>query len=146
MSEPREVIADIQNAQKRAAAATFLEAKREVADYVYPLLESLFEHFNERLEETEAAVSELIDQNGSYIQQDLAAQILSTLEIGNHLAEEVLALLKTAPLDDFTKRKLAEAASAFKPAAEQTIQAVLEISVDEDEDVVEGEADEEEGE
>lgn len=130
---------EIDKAEKRARSSTYLEAKTEFAQQAYPLIAALYAEFNERVNDVEDAVSELIEQNGSYLQPDMSTQLLTTFEMTKIFIGEVSKL----PLDDVNKHKLAQMSEALLASVELSVQAVSEISSDEtDED----EGDEEEAE
>lgn len=136
---------DLDRARKRAGGATYLEAKKEMAEECYPLLQEIVDHFGQRMQRTEQALDALIDETESFLQPDLARQILANLEMGGILADAVMKL-QVGPLDEVTLKKLQQSATAFLTAAEMTAETVsgvmLEAGEPEDEEAEEAEADE----
>ena len=138
---------EIEKAQKRAAKATFIEAKKEFAEETYPILESVVEFFGERFERIERAVAELIDQTESFVQPELADQIHATFAIGRQLAL-LVSRLRVGALDGVTLKRLSAAGVAFVNAADETETAVAQVTVappEEDGEDDDGEEGDEEG-
>lgn len=128
------LLEDLAKAQKRAAKATFLEAKREFADECYPLLASFMEHFGARMERLEAAVDEMIEQTESFLQPDLAQQLLATLELGRQLADACTKLKAGDTLDAKTAARFQQLGAAVLTANAMTVEAVNEAALPPSED------------
>lgn len=132
------LLEDLDRARKRAVAASYLEAKKEMAEECYPLIQELVDHFGQRMARLEQAMDALIDETESFLQPDLGRQILANLEIGGVLADGVMKL-QAGAIDEVTLKKLQQTAGAFLTAAEMTAEAVSGV-------MLEPEADEEAGE
>jgi hypothetical protein len=134
MSQPEEeknvaeehtfLMQDLDRIQKRAAKAKFLEAQKEFAENTYPLMQTAFEHFAERLARLEQAMDALIDETDTIIQAEEGEQLLSTIDLGAELATEVMKLQAGQVLDDTTVRRLQGQAGAFLNAAELAVETV----------------------
>lgn len=137
-----EILKDLNDAQRRAQKATYLEAKNEFAENTYPLMIAMFEEMNERLQSTEGALAELIDQQGSYLQPDIASQILTTIEVGRGLVGEVRAAMAVATMPDDVRKRLDDACNLFGAHAEATAVGVSEIVAEGDDSEPEDDDDE----
>ena len=135
------LIADCRIARKRLKETPpeDLEAVvGELRNNVYPMIMAVLE----QVAEVDEVIQEVIDQHDSFIQRDLAAQILQTVAVGGALAEEVKTLLPTLD-DDLKKKKFVDLIKAFEHSAELTVMGVADAA-DEDEDEDEDEDDNEE--
>lgn len=124
-----DVIGYIEKAQKRAAKAVHLECKTEMAQETYPLLQAVTEFFAERLDRAEHAIAELLNQTESFIQPDLAEQIIGALNVGRQLAV-VVGKLRVGNLDAVTLSRLKQFGAAFMGAAAATEQVVAEVTLE----------------
>lgn len=134
------IVADIERLQKKASEAKYLEAQKELANNVYPLLAELVRAVDERLARTETVVVDLIEDSDSVIQPELAAQIYGCIELGQQLCDAVDA----AQVDDVTKARLAEIAQAYRIAANIVIREVAEVAIEPDDAEDEDDEDEDE--
>lgn len=125
-----DVIKDIEKAQRRAAKATFIEAKKEFAEEAYPMMATVVEFFGERFERMERALAEIIDQTESFVQPELAEQILQTVELARALADGALRLRVGQQLDLTTLKRLHAIANSLKVAAATTEEQVVAVTVD----------------
>jgi hypothetical protein len=105
------------------------EITKELTLNVYPSLIALAEN----VAEVDEVIQELVDQQESYIQKQLAVQIFATLTAGGVLVE--LIKEEMATFDDLKRKKFAASVHAFEHSAELTAMGVTEaIGEDEDED------------
>ena len=91
MADFEQLRAMITKHQKRVAKASYIEAKVELSDQLYPLIETITEEINERLESVEEMVHDLINDTLSVIHPDLAAQIAITLGLTGQLIAAIEA-------------------------------------------------------
>jgi len=148
----QDLLLEVGKAQKRVAKEPFVEAKKELANETYPLLESMIEFFGSRLAAAEAAIAEVIDQTESFIQPELADQIHGALAIGRLLVEQVRKL-RPGTLDPMTLKRLQQVCVDFIKNADETDVTVAHLTVsppeeetgDEGEEDDEDEEDEEDG-
>jgi hypothetical protein len=135
------LLADFRLQRKRLASMTFTtpdDARRELMNNVFPSLEALAE----QVAEVDNVVTEVIDQQGSFLEEELANQILGTIAVAETLIEAFRPLM--LPLDDLAKKKLESAITEYARMAELTVMAVTEAAgLDDDDD---DEDDEEESE
>lgn len=136
--ELQDVIKDLKAQIHRAKNSTYLEAKKELADNVYPSMIALAESVDETLTDFYAEL-----QEDNLIQLPLAAQILATLDLGDQLVSAVTELQQ---LDDLARKRLSEITDAWKKAAAITRENVGAATVegDDGEEDDEGEDDGEE--
>lgn len=118
-------------ALKERPITSFEQLNAELCNNFYPCMEALAEE----IREVDAVIQEVVEQQESYIDPELVAQILQTLALGEALAREVEKLL----LDDLTKKKLEEIIKAYRHSAEVTTMGVADAATDEILDGVEGE-------
>lgn len=140
MSDFETLARDIARQRKRAETSTYLEYRKDAVANLWPLLADLVAACDERMRETEEMVAELIENTQSIVQPDLAIQIMSLIDIGDQLAQLVSASPAT---DDMTKKRLAEALTAWTAAAPLVREAVQEATVEPDEGDEGDEGDEE---
>lgn len=98
----------------------------EMANNVYPTIEATLE----QVAEVDEAVLEMVDQQGSFIQPELVAQIFQTINIGGTICDEI----KKLNLDDLTKKKLSDLTAAFEKSAEITTMGVTASMTDGDDE------------
>lgn len=82
--------------RQRILSAPTTDAKRELANEVWPWLEQFVETIHGIFEEQEEIIDELIGRTQSSIQHELAAKILGVFEVGKQMAaafEKVLPLV-----------------------------------------------------
>lgn len=121
----------IEKHRKRVSGSKYVEAQRELSGELYPLLSTILETMDGRLQEVEAQVIGLIEQSLSVVQPELATQIIGTMHIARSLADAVEAGADTSQI-----------VPALREALKLTEEAVLEATVGEEEE----EEEEEEGE
>lgn len=129
LEEFETLLGDVQRAAKRAGDAKYLEAKREFADNLYPLLQEIVEKIDERCANTEEMILELIEQTESIVQPELATQIFGVIDLGLQLC----TVVDEAKLDDVTAQKLKIIVEAYRLAATITQEAVNDATVEDDE-------------
>ncbi len=129
---------ELEKARIRASKSTYLEAKKELSEETYPLLQAIWAEVHERIGDLEDTVAELIEQQGSYLQTDLSAQILTTLQA----TKEFIAEVANIQVDDLTKHKLGQMMGALVPSIDLTMQAVSEVTSEYEEEEGEDEDDE----
>lgn len=118
-------------ALKERPITSFEQLNNELCNNFYPSMEALAEEIHE----VDAVIQEVVEQQESYIDPELAAQILQTIALGEALAREAEKL----PLDDLTKRKIEEIIKAYRHSAEVTTMGVADAATDEILDGAEGE-------
>jgi hypothetical protein len=74
-------LVDIQKAGRRAATVKHLETARELADNGYPCMETLAKAMMAKFAEVDEILDELLSNEGSVLQPELAAQIFAVLEL-----------------------------------------------------------------
>jgi hypothetical protein len=122
------LIADFKLSMKRlkdTPLKTPEDVTKELRFNVYPSMIALAE----QIAEVDDVIQEVVEQQDSYVQPDLAAQILSTVAAAGMLAEEVKRALPA--LDDLTRKKLLDLIRAFEHSAEITVTHVAEATVEE---------------
>lgn len=129
------LIEDIERATKRAAKAKYLEAATEFGAETYPLMHAMVEHFGDRMTRMEEAMDAMIEQADSFLQPELARQIMATLELGKIVADLALKM---------PHKELQQAAAAYATAFEMTIEAVEEATLPPNVDAPEDAEDDEE--
>jgi hypothetical protein len=111
-------LVDIQKAGMRASKAKHLETARELADNGYPCLETLARAVMAKFAEVDEILDELLSNEGSVIQPELAAQIFAVLE----LAKVVCA---TLPDNEQAKLLLAAVVALEPQIAEAAVEPEL---------------------
>jgi transcriptional regulator NrdR family protein len=86
----------------------------------------------ERIVEMDEVVEEIADQQGSYLQDEDARQIMETVQIALMIMAEVGKLLPA--LDDVSQKRLAESIRMFEGSAEMTAMIVSNAALEPDED------------
>lgn len=132
--ELKSVIADLRLAQKRAQKAKYLEAKAEVADNVYPCMIALAEALDERLAEQDEVIADILEDEGSVIQPELAAQLFATLE----LTKEFIGKVRELKLDDLRKKEIARLAEVLEKSMVMVEPEISAAAVDPDDGEEEG--------
>lgn len=127
---------------RRAKKATYLEAKKELADNLYPFLEDLIEKIDQRFSETEDMVAELVETTESVIQPELHDQIIGALVIGMQLCDLVIKIVETTPPNEETLKRLQENVKAYRAAYAMTVEAVDEVTLDPDDEEDDDDSDE----
>lgn len=129
------LIADFRVARKRLKESppTTVEGMiEELRNNVYPSMIALAE----QVAEVDEVVLEMSEQQDSYIQSELAAQIFSTIALGGQLLEEVRSLLPEMS-DDLAAKRVKDLLDGFEHSMELTVMGVSEATIeDEDEDEV----------
>lgn len=139
-SEHQYLLEDLERARVRAAGSKYIEAQKEFAEEAYPLVQELTDHFGARMDRLEKAMDALIDETESFLQPDLANQILATLEMGKQVAEAMMQI-KAGSLDEMAVKRLHQAAGAYLTAAEMTIESVATITLEPEDEGGDGEDD-----
>lgn len=132
---------DFVKARKRAAASVHLDTKPELANNIWPALETLAESLIDLGRSCHEAFSEFgeeiavlkDDESGSIIEAPLAAQIFAHITMGRTLAEKVKAL----KLDDLKAREMNTLADAYLKSS-----GVLEVAIGEVAEEIEGDGEE----
>lgn len=157
------MISDLTDLVKRCKGATYLEAKKELADNVYPFLQNALEQINARFTEIETVLAEQLDPTESVVQPEFASQVTRVLAISERIAmtAEVMHLALADKLDDVTKKRISEILegrtlpewlAAFKTEGQALVEELQEITLeegdddDEDSDDEDGEEDSEDSE
>lgn len=117
---------------------TLNEVCMELANETYPMIEA---HLEETTE-IDGVVSEMVDQEGSYIDEGLMTAIMHSYSVATQLADEVKKLLP-AMTDDLAKKRLGELTSELAKAIEIAVIGVSEAAVVDDEDEDDEDGDEE---
>jgi hypothetical protein len=138
------LIADFRVARKRLKESppTTVEGMiEELRNNVYPSMIALAE----QVAEVDEVVLEMSEQQDSYIQSELAAQIFSTIAIGGQVLEEVRNLMPE--MSDLTAKRLKDLLDGFEHSMELTVMGVSEATIEDDgEDGDDGEEEEDDAE
>lgn len=113
------LIADANALIKRLKKTEFKtpdDVRLELVNNTYPMIVATLEN----VAEVDEVVFEMSEQQESYITDELAAQIFSTIAAGGVLVE----LLQGVEVDDLMKKKIADAIKNFERQAELTVMAV----------------------
>ena len=137
-NEFTELYADIEREQRRAKSAKHLDAHRELAENVYPLLQAMLEAIDARQTETERTVAEYIE--GSILEPDVSAQILVALDTGVQLCDLVE---RTTLLDSPRGKEIQKLIADYRTSAQAAAILVTDITVADDEDDEDDEDDDE---
>lgn len=86
---------------------------------------------SEEVEEVSAAVDEIINHTDSFIQEEMAENLISTLELGASICEMAMALDSS---DELAKKKLTDSVGHYVQMAVVMIDQVRMASEDEDEE------------
>lgn len=95
----------------------------EIANNVYPSLIAEAE----QIAEVDEVIQEVVEQQDSYIQPDLAAQILHTATLGESVVTEVKKVLNE--INDLKRKRIKELLDAFEQSVEITVMGVTNASV-----------------
>lgn len=123
------VIKDIKDAQARAkkkSGGGALDAKHEVTANLYPLLLALAEATKGDVDEIGGALDDLLDDEGSVIQPELAAVLFAHVQ----LSRELIAEVRKLKMDDVTKKKVEDMCQAVEKVAGQAEEGVGEAAVE----------------
>lgn len=144
MSEFKSLLVDAKANLKRAMAMKDFQAKNDLQNNVWPFMIALVEACANQEADVEEAFDELLEDEGSTIQPDVAAQIFATLEVGKLLCEA----LKALELNDLQKKSIGDLVETYLKAAAATEvvvgEAAVELEDPEEETEDEDEDDEEE--
>lgn len=131
-----DVAKDIHRQIQRATAAQNLQLKQELVNNTYPLLMSMLEAADFRLQQLEVAVTEIIQQTSSIVQPDLREQIDETLNLAQLVANS------HPQKDDQSKALVAKLLASL----EETRAALDDVTIEDGEEGdEEGEGGDEEG-
>lgn len=132
-----DVAKDIHRQIQRATAAQNLQLKQELVNNTYPLLMSMLEASDFRLQQVELAVTEIIQQTSSIIQADLREQIDETLNLAQLVAN-------SHPQNDDQSKALV---AKLLDSLEETRAALDDVTIEDGEEggEEEGDEDDEEG-
>ncbi len=127
------LIADFRVSMKRLKEhppESIEDITKELRLNVYPSLVALAEE----VAEVDEVVLEMSNQQDSYIQAELAAQIFQTIAIGGQLLKEIRGLLSS--MSDLTAKRVKGMLDGFEHSMELTMMGVAEATLpgDEDED------------
>lgn len=144
MELPQGLIPEIERARARAAKAKTLDAKAELTQNVYPLLQMMTQVFGqytaqheERLSQAEIAIAELATSGDSIILPDLADSIESVLQAGIRLCDVVEAAQNEELGDeerDAARDQLLETATEYRKAVDELRAELDDVIVDDDDD------------
>lgn len=84
----------------------------------------------EQIDELGEMMVSIIEDTDDIIHAELSAQIIKTLMLGSAICQ----LLEGVTLDDLTKKKLQDAIHEYQRQAIVTTEAVLEVTIEDDED------------
>lgn len=116
---------------KETPLKTIKEVNQELQLNVYPSMMATLE----QILEIDDVVEEMVNHQGSYIQQELAAQIFHTVALGGGLAEEIRHIISS--MDDMSRKRMEDMLADFEHSMELTIMGVSNATVepgDEDDD------------
>lgn len=118
------------------------ETKGEFADNLYPFLQAIIDHFGERLDKTETALVEMIDQTDSFVQADLAILVANALNLGKAMASIIQQFKPGMTLDAKGVAKMHGLAAQYIAAADEAAMAVAEVTIEPGDDDDDEEEDE----
>lgn len=121
------LIADFRLSMKRLKdrpLASIDEVNTELRMNVYPSMIALAE----QVAEVDDIIQEVVEQQDSYLQPELAAQIFATIGAGGELAEEVRRLAPA--LDDLARKKLLDLVRKFEHSAQITVTQLADAVVE----------------
>lgn len=113
----------------------------EFADNLYPMLQAIIDHFGERADKAEAALTEIIEQTDSFVQEDLAMLVANALNLGKAMATIIGQFKPGMVLDAKGVGKMKGLAAQYLNAADLAATAVAEVTIEGDDE----EGDDEEG-
>jgi cytochrome c1 len=122
------LIADINVACRRLASIRFEtpdDVRAELLNNTYPAIVELAK----QTAEVDEIVAEMSEQQGSFIEPELAAEIIAALALGTQLVEEIRKL----KLDDVSKKRVAELCAAYEHAAEVASMSIASAANSDDE-------------
>lgn len=108
----------------------------ELCENVYPLLESVSrigQKLAEGIEELNGVVSELVEDEESFITPELSDQIGFALGAGQAIAAELLKILPSVT-DELLKKRLEDGVKSYQRAAEIAWEGIANAAGDEDDD------------
>lgn len=133
----QEVAMDLQRSIQRAAKATALSTKPELVNNVYPLMMSMLEAVEERFQNLEVVLAELVEGSASVVHEDLRGALDNVINLGMSLCD----LVGQLKLDELNAKKAADIVSAYKEAVAIAVEGLDDAAVEDDEDE-DGEGDE----
>lgn len=120
--------------QYAAGGDDALDARRELAENVLPLLDLLAEaiakdhdELRDEVGDLGEAVDDMIDDTGDVLTPETTTKIASVLEAGKMLCKELVALLPKA--DDVGKKRIAALVKAYRTGTEVVLGILTEITV-----------------
>jgi hypothetical protein len=121
----------------------------ELTENVFPMFEAtvdaVIEDVASTVDDLAGAVDELIDQTEEVLHSDTATKLVSVLELGRLMANELEAL--SPRMDDLTKKRIGELAHTYRQAAIIVQTHLASITLDDSATSADGDADgEDEGE
>jgi len=125
VSPVESLIADCRLSRKRLGAEPLADAEamtKELRNNVYPMFVAVLE----QIAEVDDVIQEVVEQQESFIEPELAEQILTTLAAGGALVEEVKTLLDD--MDELRRKKFQKIIEAFVHAAELTYMGVSDAA------------------
>jgi predicted P-loop ATPase len=138
------LLKDIADAIERVGRSKHLgETKTEFAEQLYPILQAIVEHFGERQDASEAALTEIVEQTDSFVQEDLALLVANALNLGRAMAQVINGFKPGMQLKAEGVAKLQNLAAQYLAAADVAGNAVAEVTIEAGDDGDDG--DEEDG-
>jgi hypothetical protein len=128
-------LSDIQTYGRRAAKAKHLETAREMADNGYPCMETLLRAVMVKFAEQDEILDEILSNEGSVLQPELAAQIFAVLELAKGLCGSLS--VQAAPLDENIAKQVEVLLAAVAALEPQIVEAA--VPVEDAEEIPEGE-------
>lgn len=129
MLDPEIILEEI----KQATKATKVP---ELAGNVYPLMKAMVETFatingqlNERLDLQEQVLNDFLAEQESMLLPTLAEQFIGTITLGMEIAGEFAKRLESED-DSQDHRRLGQLVAAFGLAAQHSLEAIAEITID----------------
>jgi hypothetical protein len=123
------LIADINVACRRLASIQFEtpdDVRAELLNNTYPAIVELAK----QTAEVDEIVAEMSEQQGSFIEPELAAEIIAALALGTQLVEEI----RKFKLDDVSKKRVVELCAAYERAAEVASMSIASAASGEDDE------------
>lgn len=125
------LIADIRVSLKRLKKApieSWDALNRELQFNAYPTMLAICE----QIAEVDDVIQEVVEQQESYLQPELAAQILKSIALGAALVEEVKKMI--TDLDDVARKRWSELLAEYEKETELAIMGLQDAMIDGDDD------------
>lgn len=129
-----QIIDDIEAQQERTGSSSEVvgrELRTELSMNVWPLLRALAIEVKQRIDSHDEAFAELARREESFIQPELAGDILGALEVGRQIAVSLVKILKEGSLPEGEDRdQLIQQVAAYVESIPQLADEISSVAVD----------------